>query len=91
METRAVAMSMGSLSSWFFNFVVGMSFPLLQRSIGASVFLIFAVVCASLAGFLKVYMPETRGKDISEIAENVSYGFKSKLINTRHNTIDDNQ
>lgn len=93
-ETRAVAMSMGSLSSWFFNFVIGMTFPLLQRGIGASVFLIFAVVCAALAGFLKIYMPETRCKDISEIAEKVSDGFRSRPMmrfGNTSDTIDGNQ
>lgn len=77
-ESRAAAMSMGSFSSWFFNFVVGMTFELLQRSIGAAVFLIFAAVCAFMAIFLNVYMPETRGRDTAEIAKKVSDGFRSR-------------
>lgn len=73
-------MSMGSLSSWFFNFVIGMTFPTLQSSMGAFVFIIFAVCCALLALLLKFYMPETRGKDISDIAQKVAEGFRSRPL-----------
>jgi hypothetical protein len=73
-------MSMGSLSSWFFNFVIGMTFPTLQRLIGASVFLIFALSCATLAGFLKIYMPETRGVSTADVAKKVANSFKSKPL-----------
>lgn len=80
---RPVAMSMGSLSSWFCNFVIGMTFPTLQRALGASVFLIFSSVCILLALFLKFYMPETRGKDTFEISQKVADGFRSRPLETK--------
>lgn len=80
---RPVAMSMGSLSSWFFNFMVGMTFPTLQKAMGASVFLLFATVCVLLATLLKFYMPETRGKDTSEIAQMVADGFNSRPLDIK--------
>jgi MFS transporter, SP family, solute carrier family 2 (facilitated glucose transporter), member 3 len=76
-------MSMGSLSSWFFNFMVAMTFPIVEKAIGASVFLIFAFVCLLLAILLKFYMPETRGKDISEIAKIVADGFRSHPLESK--------
>lgn len=75
---RSAAMSMGSLSSWTCNFIIGMSFPPLQKSWGAFVFLPFSVVCFCLAVLLKFYLPETRGKDTSDIVPLVSNGFRSK-------------
>ncbi|CRL05839.1 CLUMA_CG018866, isoform A [Clunio marinus] len=77
---RPVAMSMGSLSSWFCNFTIAMTFPTLQTTMGASVFLIFSLVCLSLTIFLKFYMPETRGKSTSEVARLVDNGFKSRPL-----------
>jgi Sugar (and other) transporter len=63
--------------------MIGMTFPTLQNLMGASVFLIFATVCALLALLLKVYMPETRGKDTSEVAEKVADGFKSRPLESK--------
>jgi MFS family permease len=75
---RSAAMAIGSLSSWICNFIVAMIFPSLQSAIGAFVFLPFSIVCILLAFLLKLYLPETRGKNASEIAPLVSKGFKSR-------------
>lgn len=75
---RPAAMAMGSLASWTCNFIVGMTFPTLQSLWGAFVFLPFAIVCVLLAILLRIYLPETRGKDASEIAPLVSKGFNSR-------------
>ncbi|XP_073811201.1 solute carrier family 2, facilitated glucose transporter member 1-like [Musca autumnalis] len=76
---RSVAMSMGSLSSWGCNFIIGMAFPSLQNAWGAFVFLPFSVTCALLFLLTKFYVPETRGRDPSEVAPLVSKGFRSKV------------
>lgn len=76
--TRSAAMSLGSLASWSGNFLVGMLFPTLRTYMGPWVFLIFAIVCLSLSLFLYVYLPESRGKDPSEITHLVSKGFRSR-------------
>ncbi len=75
---RPAAMSLGSLSLWTCNFIVGMAFPSLLELWGAFIFLAFAVVCFTLAVFLKFYLPETRGRNSSDIAPLVADGFKSK-------------
>lgn len=74
-------MALGSLSSWTCNFVVGMAFPSLQEAWNAYVFIPFAVVCFALATLLKFYLPETRGRDASDIAPLVADGFKSRPLN----------
>lgn len=71
-------MALGSLSSWSCNFIIGMAFPSLQMAWGAFVFLPFAIVCFGMVILMKFYLPETRGRDLSEIVPLVSNGFKSK-------------
>ncbi|KAJ9583498.1 hypothetical protein L9F63_022161, partial [Diploptera punctata] len=76
---RPVAMSFGSMANWGGNFIVGMTFPSLQSVIGQYSFLIFAATTIFLAVFLKFYLPETKGRDPSDLAELLKYGFRSKI------------
>lgn len=84
---RSAAMAMGSLSSWVCNFAIGMTFTSLRTSLGAAVFVIFGIVCFLLTLLLKTYLPETRGKDISEISQLVSQGFRSRPVEHTHNML----
>lgn len=77
---RPAAMALGSLSSWTCNFIIGMAFPSLLSAWGAFVFMPFAIVCFGLVGLLKVYLPETRGRDPSEVVPLVNSGFQSKPL-----------
>lgn len=79
MAPRSAAMSLGSLTSWFCNFTVAMIFPALQSAWGAYVFLPFAGFCIVVAIIHGKYLPETRGKDVSEVVPLVSNGFRSKI------------
>ncbi|XP_017865211.1 PREDICTED: solute carrier family 2, facilitated glucose transporter member 1 [Drosophila arizonae] len=76
---RPVAMSMGSLASWACNFIIGMAFPSLQSAWGAFVFLPFSITCVLLCLLTKFYLPETLGRDPSEVAPLVAKGFRSKI------------
>ncbi|XP_017839081.1 solute carrier family 2, facilitated glucose transporter member 1 isoform X2 [Drosophila busckii] len=76
---RSVAMSMGSLSSWACNFIIGMTFPSLQRAWGAFVFLPFSITCVLLFVLTKFYLPETLRRDPSAVAPLIAKGFRSKL------------
>lgn len=73
-------MSMGSLSSWTCNFIIGMTFPSLQNAWGSFVFLPFSITCFIMFLLTKFYLPETRGRDPAEVAPLISNGFKSKVI-----------
>lgn len=77
---RPVAMSMGSLSSWSCNFIIGMTFPSLQNAWGSFVFLPFSIACFVMFLLTKFYLPETRGRDPSEVGPLISKGFKSKIF-----------
>lgn len=72
-------MSMGSLASWTCNFIVGMTFPSLQNVWGAFVFLPFSVTCVLLFLLTRFYLPETLGRDPSDVAPLVAKGFRSKI------------
>ncbi|XP_049956586.1 solute carrier family 2, facilitated glucose transporter member 1-like isoform X2 [Schistocerca serialis cubense] len=76
---RPIAMAFGSMSNWAGNFIIGMTFPWLQSVIGQFSFLLFAVTTALLSAFLKFYFPETKGTRISDIADMLKYGFRSKI------------
>lgn len=76
---RPVAMSLGSFTSWLCNLTVGMSFPPLNGLIGAFVFLPFAVACTLVFFITLFFVPETRGRDSSELAPMMAKGFKSKI------------
>lgn len=75
---RPAAMAIGSMTAWFFNFVIGMSFLVIQSLFGGAVFLIFAVTCLLLFGFLYRYLPETMDKQATDIAPMIADGFRSK-------------
>ncbi|KAM7345809.1 solute carrier family 2, facilitated glucose transporter member 1-like isoform 2-T2 [Cochliomyia hominivorax] len=77
---RPVAMSLGSLSSWSCNFIIGMTFPSLQNAWGSFVFLPFSITCFIMFLLTKFYLPETRGRDPSDVASIISNGFRSKLM-----------
>lgn len=76
--SRPAAMAIGSLASWACNFLVGMSFLGLRTALGALVFLPFSLVCFGMVALLYRYLPETRGKQPSEIAPLVADGFRSR-------------
>lgn len=75
---RPAAMSLGSLASWACNFYVGMTFLSMQSAIGAFVFLPFAIVCFFMSVLMYRYLPETRGKQASDVAPFVAHGFSSR-------------
>ncbi|KAL7288819.1 hypothetical protein TKK_0016795 [Trichogramma kaykai] len=75
---RSAAMSVGSMCNWGGNFIVGMTFTLLQKYLGWGSFFFFIFCTLMLALFCRIYMPETRGKPTHEIAESVSYGLHSR-------------
>ncbi|XP_034102529.1 solute carrier family 2, facilitated glucose transporter member 3 isoform X1 [Drosophila albomicans] len=75
---RSAAMSLGSVVYWMCNLFIGMAFPTLQNAWGALVFLPFSINCLLLFLLTRRYLPETRGRDPSEVAPLVADGFKSK-------------
>ncbi|XP_066599868.1 solute carrier family 2, facilitated glucose transporter member 1-like isoform X2 [Prorops nasuta] len=75
---RPAAMALGSVFNWGGNFVVGMMFPTVVGACGPYTFLIFACFTLLLALFVKIFLPETRGRSTMEVASTVTQGFKSR-------------
>ncbi|XP_012169380.1 solute carrier family 2, facilitated glucose transporter member 3 isoform X2 [Bombus terrestris] len=81
---RPTAMALGSVFNWGGNFIVGMTFPTIESIMGPYTFLIFAVFLLLLGQIVRIYLPETRGKNTMDIAALISQGFNSRPNSIRH-------
>lgn len=77
---RPAAMALGSVANWTGNFVVGMTFPTLQSIIGQYSFLIFAIITANLAGFVKKYLPETNERTETQQQQPLTKNDKTPAV-----------
>ncbi|KAK6483457.1 solute carrier family 2 [Huso huso] len=74
----AAYMISGSLM-WSMLFLVGMLFPFIVVLIGQFCFLIFMMYCVLAAAFTLLFVPETKGKTMLEIAEDFNkLNFKGR-------------
>ncbi|XP_043268954.1 solute carrier family 2, facilitated glucose transporter member 1-like isoform X2 [Venturia canescens] len=78
---RPAAMALGSVFNWGGNFIVGMMFSSIQGVLGAYTFLIFVTCILLMTFFVRVYLPETRGRTTLEVVSTMSQGFKSRPNN----------
>ncbi|XP_069953806.1 solute carrier family 2, facilitated glucose transporter member 7 isoform X4 [Cherax quadricarinatus] len=60
---RSIGISLGGTSNWFGNLVVGLTFPLIQESLGELSFSIFIASSFLLFIFIYKFLPETYGKE----------------------------
>lgn len=67
-RVRALAMAVSTFALWTACFVLTYTFPILNSNLGASgTFWLYGVVCILGYLFLRVYLPETKGKSLEEI------------------------
>lgn len=65
---RAMAMAVSTFSLWTACFVLTYTFPLLNNSLGSyGTFWLYGIVCLLGYIFLWLYLPETKGKSLEEI------------------------
>ena len=65
---RGAAMSIAVMSLWIGCFVLTYTFPLLNERVGsAGAFWIYAAICVAGFVFIKLRLPETKGKTLEEI------------------------
>ncbi|KAH8284595.1 hypothetical protein KR018_004962 [Drosophila ironensis] len=78
-SSRPAAMALGSLFNWIANIILSMCFPILNSAIGPLSFLPSSVFC--VCGFLITcrYLPETRKREIKDVAPLIENGFRSKV------------
>jgi SP family facilitated glucose transporter-like MFS transporter 3 len=71
---RSVGMTVASIVNWSANFCVSLSFPHLNRALEHYTFLPFAVFLLCVIIFVLIWVPETRGKSLEEIQEEILGG-----------------
>ncbi|MNF98624.1 Arabinose-proton symporter [compost metagenome] len=67
-KIRAMAMGVATFSLWTACFILTYTFPLLNSSLGSyGTFWLYGIVCLLGYLFLRTYLPETKGKSLEEI------------------------
>ena len=80
LRVRGLGMGICVLFHWITNFVVGLSFPVLLSALGLqSTFLIFVVIGFVSLTFVKLFLPETKGKTLEQIEEGFRHYDRKKV------------
>jgi SP family arabinose:H+ symporter-like MFS transporter len=67
-KIRAMAMAVSTFSLWTACFVLTYTFPLLNTSLGSyGTFWLYGIICFLGYLFLRIYLPETKGKSLEQI------------------------
>lgn len=70
---RGRASGIASSFNWIGSFLVGLLFPIMTAQLPQEVvFAIFGIICLLGVAFIRLYVPETRGKTLEEIEQQVS-------------------
>ena len=78
---RALGMSLAAATAWGVNAVVSLSFLPLMEGIGVSgVFALFAVVCGVAFMYAKRVVPETKGRSLEHIEQNLLAGRPTREL-----------
>jgi SP family galactose:H+ symporter-like MFS transporter len=67
-RARARASAISTSANWMANFLVSLSFPLLQVMMGPSLWFLYAAMGVGAFIFVARYVPETKGKSLEEIS-----------------------
>ncbi|KAJ1093578.1 hypothetical protein NDU88_006678 [Pleurodeles waltl] len=68
-SSRAAALVIAGSINWMGLYLTGMVFPYVVSSLGPFCFLIFLAVAFFTVIFLYIFLPETKGKSVLEVAE----------------------
>jgi len=71
-EPRSAAMSIAAVLNWVCNFAIGLGFPLMQAALGPLAFMPFCVVLTGWIAFTAKYVPETKGKSLGQIQDELA-------------------
>jgi len=67
-RARARAAAISTAANWMANFLVSLSFPVLQVMIGPSLWFLYAAMGVAAFIFVIGYVPETKGKSLEDIS-----------------------
>ncbi len=69
---RGAAMAVATVSLWLASFLLTYSFPLLNKTFGASgTFWLYGIICVAGLTFIYKKLPETKGKTLEEIEKGI--------------------
>ena len=68
-RVRGAAMSLSVIFLWGGNYLVSQFFPAMLATLHSQVFFVFAVICAACFAFIFKFVPETKGKTLERIEE----------------------
>ena len=75
-QVRGMAMSLATLSLWIASFILTYTFPILNSMLGAyGIFWLFSSICLSGFLFIRVRLPETKGRSLEEIEQLLTNRF----------------
>ncbi|KAI5428559.1 hypothetical protein KIW84_033522 [Lathyrus oleraceus] len=66
---KGLAGSFATLANWFFSWLVTLTANLLLDWSSGGTFTIYTTVCVFTAGFVVIWVPETKGKTLEEIQQ----------------------
>lgn len=79
LQVRGAGVGVSSLSNWVANFIVALLFPVLIASLGQTpVFWGLGVICILSMAFVYFRVPETMGRSLEEIEEDLRQGATAK-------------
>lgn len=78
LRVRGLAMGIAVFCQWISNGLVTFFFPILLARIGGNTFFIFAVINIAALVFEQKYLPETRGKSLEHLEEELAAGDDGK-------------
>jgi SP family galactose:H+ symporter-like MFS transporter len=67
-RARARGAAISTAANWMANFVVSLSFPVLQLMMGPSLWFLYGALGVTAFIFIVGYVPETKGKSLEEIS-----------------------
>jgi major inositol transporter-like SP family MFS transporter len=83
MAIRGFAMGIAVFFLWCVNAAISFVFPLLVEAAGATVtFALFAAVNVASFGFVKKFVPETRGRTLEELEDDFRTHDAAHLVHT---------
>ena len=72
-KIRGMAMAVSTFSLWTACFVLTYTFPLLNKGLGSyGTFWLYGIICILGFIFIKAYLPETKGKSLEEIEQELT-------------------
>ena len=79
LQIRGAGAGVSSLSNWVANFIVALLFPILIAAIGETpVFWGLGVICILSMAFVYFVVPETMGRSLEDIEEDLRQGVTAR-------------